>query len=56
MGGSDEDGNLRKEVLQLDCPRDQISSCKWKDVGNLQFARRIHVSFALPEWYDICRA
>ena len=54
MGGKDEDRNRRTEVLQLDCPGDQISSCSWKEVGNLQFARYFHVAFALPESYDIC--
>merc|ERR1711953_863516 len=46
--------NSRTEVLQLDCPGDQISSCQWKEVGNLQFARFNHVSFALPESFDVC--
>ena len=54
MGGEDEDLNERNEVLQLDCPGDQISSCQWKQVGNLQVARARHVSIALPESYDIC--
>ena len=52
MGGMDEDNNSRNEVLQLDCPDEQISSCQWKQVENLQFARSGHVSFALPESYD----
>ena len=55
MGGEDEDRYDRNEVFQLDCPGDQISSCQWKQVGNLQFARESHVSIALPESYDICR-
>jgi len=55
MGGWDG-SNHRNEVLQLDCPGEQISSCQWKQVGNLQFARSSHVSIALPESYDICRA
>ena len=54
IGGADEDHNERTEVLQLDCPGDQISSCQWKQVGNLQFARAGHVAIALPESYDIC--
>jgi len=54
MGGEDEDYNDRTEVLQLDCLGDQISSCQWKQVGNLQVARARHVSIALPESYDIC--
>jgi len=54
MGGMDEDLNERTEVLQLDCPGDQISSCRWEEVGNLQFARNSHVSIALPESYNIC--
>ena len=56
MGGYAGWNDQRSEVLQLDCPGDQISSCEWKQVGNLQFARSFHVSFALPESYDICRA
>ena len=56
MGGKDEHKNERNEVLQLDCPGDQVSSCHWEQVGNLEFARSDHVSFALPESYDICRA
>ena len=55
MGGQDSGYNDRTEVLQLDCPGDQISSCQWKQVGNLQVARDSHVSIALPETYDICR-
>ena len=54
MGGEDEDYNKRTEVLQLDCPGDQISSCQWKQVGNLQIARARHVSIAVPESHDIC--
>merc|ERR1712062_310343 len=46
--------NSRTEVLQLDCPGDQISSCQWKEVGNLQFARYLQVSIPIPEYYDIC--
>merc|ERR1711983_743995 len=52
MGGS-YDG-LSNKVFQFDCPGDQISSCQWKQVGNLQIARSTHVSIALPESYDIC--
>ena len=47
--------NHRNEVLQLDCLGDQIQSCQWKQVGNLQFERSNHVSLALPESFDICR-
>merc|ERR1711953_427322 len=54
MGGRDEDYNKRNEVLQLDCPGDQISSCQWKQVGNMQLARSSHVSIPIPESYDIC--
>merc|ERR1719270_663981 len=54
MGGSAGWKNLRNEVFQLDCPGDQISSCQWKPVGNLEFARRSHVSIPIPESYDIC--
>jgi len=46
----------RTDVLQFDCPGDQISSCHWKQVGNLQFMRNSHVSIAIPESYNICRA
>merc|ERR1712062_881725 len=52
LGGSD--GSKNSEVFQLDCPGDQISSCSWKEVGNLQFARLDHVSIPIPESYDIC--
>jgi len=52
MGGSN--GFYRNEVLQLDCPGDQIESCQWKQVGKLRGQRSDHVSFALPESYDIC--
>ena len=55
MGGEDKDRNATTEVLQLDCPGDQISSCQWEQVGNLQIARSWHVSIALPESYDICK-
>ena len=64
MGGYDEDSRTpqlsskrskrRNEVFQLDCPGYQISSCQWKQVGNLQVARARHLSIALPESYDIC--
>merc|ERR1712062_914637 len=53
VGGQDL-FNYRTEVLQLDCPGDQISSCQWKEVGNLQFARSHHVSIPIPNSYDIC--
>jgi len=55
MGGWDS-YNKRNEVFQLDCPGNQIISCRWKEVGNLQFSRSSHVAIALPESYDICRA
>merc|ERR1712062_116717 len=54
MGGYDEDDDSRTEVLQLDCPGDQIESCQWKEVGNLQVARARHVSIALPNHINIC--
>merc|ERR1712062_375321 len=54
MGGMDKDDYPRNEVFQLYCPGDQISSCQWKEVGNLQFARHGHVSIPIPESYDIC--
>ena len=53
MGGQDKDRNARNEVLQLDCQGDQIQSCHWKEVENLQFARSSHVAIALPEYYDV---
>ena len=53
MGGVDDDP-IGDEVLRLDCPGDQIESCQWKQVGNLQFARSDHISFALPESFDVC--
>ena len=53
MGG-DNGVEARNEVLQFDCPGVQIQSCRWKEVGNLQFARSSHVAIALPEeYYDI---
>ena len=56
MGGWDERAAYTSnEVLQLDCPAgDQISSCQWKEVGNLQLPRYGHVAIAQPESYDIC--
>jgi len=57
MGGSIRGRSsslYRNEVLQLDCPGDQISSCHWKEVGNLQYTRAGHVSIPIPESYDIC--
>ena len=54
MGGMDEDLNPRNEVFQLDCPDEEISSCQWKPVENLHFPRSGHVSFALPESYNVC--
>ena len=55
MGGSDEDRNERNEVLQLDCPGDQIKSCQWLEMSEkLEFARYAHVSIPLPDSYDIC--
>ena len=55
MGGSAGWNDTRSEVLQLDCPGYQISSCQWKLVGNLQFERSNHVAIALPDSYEICR-
>ena len=55
MGGRDEDRNRRNEVLQLDCPGDQISSCQWKEMSEkLEFARSRHVSIPLPDSYELC--
>ena len=55
MGGEDEYGNRRTEVLQLDCPGDQIQSCQWQEMEQkLEVGRYGHVSIPLPESYDIC--
>merc|ERR1711860_372801 len=55
LGGRDDDYNERSEVLHLDCPGDQIQSCQWQEMPEkLEFARFRHVSFSLPESYDIC--
>ena len=55
MGGDDEDDNERNEVLQLDCPGDQIQSCQWQEMPEkLEVGRFDHVSLSLPESYDIC--
>jgi len=55
MGGDDSGGNDRNEVLQLDCPGDQISSCQWLEMPEkLDFARSGHVSIPLPDSYEIC--
>ena len=56
MGGLDKNDNPRNEVFQLDCPDEEISSCQWTQVGNLQLGRSYHVAIALPDSYDICRA
>ena len=54
MGGVGKDWNLRTEVLQLDCPGDQIQSCQWKEMSEkLELTRTGHVSIPLPESYDI---
>jgi len=53
-GGNYAD-NSRTEVLQLDCPGDQISSCQWLEMPEkLDFARSGHVSIPLPDSYEIC--
>ena len=55
MGGDDEDDNERNEVLQLDCPVEQIQSCQWQEMPEkLEFARWRHVSIPIPDSYDIC--
>ena len=61
MGGWDrdiyteEDHKRRSEVLQLDCPGDQIQSCRWKELDKkMEFARIYHMALALPESNDIC--
>ena len=56
MGGDNYGGRATKDIFKLDCPGDQIQSCQWIKVGNLQIVRSAQVSFALPESYDICRA
>ena len=48
MGGYNKDYHDRNEVLQFDCPGDQIQSFQWKEVGNLQFGRFGHVAITLP--------
>ena len=43
------------EVLQLDCPGDQIQSCQWKEMNEKMENGRVgHVAIPLPESYDIC--
>ena len=54
IGGGDEDMKSRNEVLQLDCQGEQIQSCVWKEVGNLQYARSKHVSIPVPELFSYC--
>ena len=55
MGGYDEDYNYNSEVLQLDCPGDQIQSCQWKEMDEkLLVGRFASVAIPLPESYDIC--
>ena len=55
MGGQESGGYDRNEVLQLDCPGDQISSCQWLEMPEkLDFARSGHVSIPLPDSYEIC--
>ena len=55
MGGAEYGGKYRTEVLQLDCPGDQIQSCQWKEMEQkLEVGRFGHVSIPLPESYDIC--
>ena len=67
MGGWDG-MNRRNEVLQLYCLGEhrntiyldilgeQIQSCVWKEVGNLQYARLMHVSIPVPESFANCDA
>ena len=55
MGGEDEDDNQRNEVLQLDCPGNQIQTCQWLQMSEkLKNGRYNHVSIPLPDSYDIC--
>ena len=56
MGGWDDSIlKSRNEVLQLDCPGDQIQSCQWQEMEQkLEVGRYGHVSIPLPESYDIC--
>ena len=65
MGGWDG-MNRRNEVLKLYCLGEhrntiyidilgeQIQSCVWKEVGNLQYARSKHVSIPVPELFSYC--
>ena len=55
LGGDDEHYKDRSEVLQLNCPGNQIQSCQWQEMPEkLEIGRGYHVSFSLPESYDIC--
>ena len=55
MGGWDLEGNVRSEVLQLDCPGNQIQNCVWKEMDEkLDVPRFSHVTFPLEESYEIC--
>merc|ERR1711860_260074 len=54
LGGFDG-SNFRAEVLNLDCPGNQIQSCQWQEMPEkLEVRRSSHVSLSLPESYDIC--
>merc|ERR1711860_203376 len=54
LGGFDG-SNFRAEVLNLDCPGNQIQSCQWQEMPEkLEVDRYQHVSLSLPESYDIC--
>merc|ERR1711860_314664 len=58
IGGRGNDMKYRAEVLKLECPGDQIQSCQWQEMKEkLEVPRGEHVSFSLPESYDIfsCR-
>ena len=53
LGGFDG-SNFRAEVLNLDCPGNQIQSCQWQEIPEkLEVRRSSHVSLSLPESYEI---
>merc|ERR1712004_472435 len=59
LGGYDDndsnDSGSISEVLQLDCPGDQIEGCHWTEIPEkLEFARSYHVTIPLADSTDIC--
>ena len=53
MGGQDENGNDRKEILKLDCPDDKIVICKWREQDQeLETARYRPVAISLPKSFS----